>query len=448
MSHQEPGPGRANLEGEGQNTGGEPGAGAAAPAPVVAGAPPSNTAYANSMEGGGEESFRLLLRGCDSLYLSYQGKLKEKTEKDLVELRDLARSMTPTEQAKAQLRVGKHVFEVLDKGSGYYPFGLIDNAFRIRLASRMAKQIPVASVQLSSEFLAGVGIDEAARQLRDVLGELVDDLGGEKVSRADLFADFVTNARIEQVQRDHWVSRADNVVAYWGRSKLTGWTIGLGGPIAARLYDKTLEVEEKSHKYYFHEIWERAGWIPTDDVWRLEFELKRNALGAFGIQSIEDLQRSAGSLWRYLTSDWSRLAIPNAADETRSRWPNHPLWTAVHGIAWDGNQELTKRPAKETRAPGNEWFLGRGSSLLASFMAREGISDTEEGWKRLGDLLGQVVACYPEKYGVAYDGFVLEKVQAKRRQYNTALNVEREPGEDDEEVNAAAAAYRKASRGE
>lgn len=429
-----------------QDAGGEPGAGRAAPAPAHAGATPSNTAHANSI-GEGEESFRLFLRGVDSLYLSYQGRLKERKEEILVELRERARNITRAEQAKAQLPIGEHVFEVLDKGSGFYPFGLVDYAYRIRLASKMAKQIPVAVVQVSSEFLASVGVEEAERELRVILGELVDLEGGEKIGRVDLFADFASDLSLEAVHRDEWVTRAEEIHSYSIRRKLSGWTLGLGGPMAARLYNKTLEIESHSHKFFFHGIWEKAGWNPMYEVWRLEFELKRSALSQFGVNTLDDLRRSSGSLWRYLTTEWGRLAIANREDETRARWKTHPVWQALQGVEWEGNAPLNPRPLKKNRAPENSWYLRQGTSLLASFMAKEGIFDEAQGWRRLGEILEQLVISAPEKYGQTYTDFILEKVRLKQRQYNTGLNgEEREPGQDDEE-DPAARAYRRASKG-
>ncbi len=51
----------------------------------------------------------------------------------------------------------------------------------------------------------------------------------------------------------------------------------MGGVIAARLYDKTRELAH-SGKGWATELWRPAGWEPGQEVWRLEFELKRDYL--------------------------------------------------------------------------------------------------------------------------------------------------------------------------
>jgi hypothetical protein len=299
---------------------------------------------------------------------------------------------------------------------------------------------------VSSEFLASVGVRVAEKRLRTVLEELADLEGGEKVGRVDLFADFASSANMEIIHRDEWVTRAEQVHTYSVRRKLSGWSLGLGGPIGARLYNKTLEIESVSHKYFFHAMWERAGWLPDDEVWRLEFEMKRYSLGNFGIKTLNDLERASGSLWRYLTSEWARLAVPNPEDQTRARWAPHPLWKALQTVEWDGNEPLNPRPLKRSRAPEDEWYLRHGTSLLASFMAREGITNEQDAWRRLGAFLEQLVASYPEKYGQTYEAYILERVRTKQRQYGTAMTgAEREPGADDED--AGVTAYRRASKG-
>jgi hypothetical protein len=296
----------------------------------------------------------------------------------------------------------------------------------------------VAVVQVASEFLAFFGVRDAERQVRAVLLELVEqsdeELGAARVSRVDLYADFASSVDMEGIHRDHWVTRADEIHTYSVARKLSGWTVGLGGAIAARLYNKTLEIDAKSHKYFFHELWSAAGWIPTDEVWRLEFELKRGALAHFGIDSLEDLERSAGSLWRYLTSEWIRLTVPNVEDQTRARWPNHPLWTDIEMVEWQGNEQLRIREMQRNRAPNDKWYLQHGVSLLASYMAREWISDSAEGWRRLGAFLEHLVSASPVRFGISFGDYVLEKVRFKARQYNTGEIKQREPGEDVEEA--------------
>lgn len=61
------------------------------------------------------------------------------------------------EQALAQVRIGAHIFEVRDKGMPRFPYVLVDNCFFIKLNRKQSKTLPMAHVQISSEYLATVG---------------------------------------------------------------------------------------------------------------------------------------------------------------------------------------------------------------------------------------------------------------------------------------------------
>ncbi len=84
------------------------------------GAPPSNTAPANYMDG----STRIFRTGIDSLYLSWAGMLSQEYDDLLIELRDKARSTDTKQQSEAVLQIFDHRFEVSDKGKGNFPFVL------------------------------------------------------------------------------------------------------------------------------------------------------------------------------------------------------------------------------------------------------------------------------------------------------------------------------------
>lgn len=112
--------------------------------------------------------------------------------------------------------------------------------------------------------------------------------------------------------------------------QLTGFSLGKGA-VCARLYDKRREIGA-SHKHWMRTVWrdwqafsattgEVAPYLEDGEVWRLEFQLRRE-----GLLSLEELEApepgadwpsaSLGSwahlegrldsLWRYLTSRWLR----------------------------------------------------------------------------------------------------------------------------------------------
>lgn len=283
-------------------------------------APTSNTASNNCNEG----LFKPLRWGVDSLYLSFPGTLDDSVEKKLAELKRVAQAPQAHEQVEAQYLIGDHIFEVKDKGAGLFPYVLQDNCFRISLSRPAAKSLPMAYVQVSSHFLSSVTPTVAEAILRELLGHLGTLETTTNVSRIDLYVDFTSDVDMESWGRSAWVTRAHAINAYSVKGQFSGWAIGLGGVLACRLYDKTLELET-SGKTYLKQLWEKAGWKEGRKVWRLEFEFKRELLTQKGLSSLPDVLNHLAGVWAYGTDEWLRLTLPREDDKTRSRWPIHPL---------------------------------------------------------------------------------------------------------------------------
>jgi hypothetical protein len=141
---------------------------------------------------------------------------------------------------------------------------------------------------------------------------------------------------------------------YFQGSRPTGYAFGKGH-VQARLYNKTLETKEKANDSYAALLLVKNGEIyePEQDVWRLEFQLRREATKGFKLYAspeedddeaeieaelaAEELQH-IGTLPRFfarmnelvlfLTHHWLRL-VENNGSANRSRWPTHPTWLAL-----------------------------------------------------------------------------------------------------------------------
>lgn len=376
--------------------------------------------------------------GIDSLYVSYDGKLSDEWAQRLALAKLTARAEDDTDRAQAQVKLGEHLFEVSDRGKGKYPYVLRDNWFHISVAGVSATHLPLAYAQISSDLLTAVGVPAALCALRFVVGTLGLVRDPERVSRADLFVDFTTSEAISSLSTDAWVTRAHKIASYTTRQRFSGWTVGIGGEVGARLYDKTLELE-RSRKDYLMPLWRAAGWQEPESVWRLEFEFKRAALVELGVRCVADLFECQGGLWRYATGDWLRLTIPDVQDSNRARWPVHPLWEALAQVDWrDANQPALVR-ARTARPPAEE-TLALGAGYITSFMAARGITDLAEG---IGEYLAFLQRFYnhrERRRGKDFADYMGEKVLAKGRRFNTLDNLP-----TDESVARRAEEYRKAS---
>jgi hypothetical protein len=97
---------------------------------------------------------------------------------------------------------------------------------------------------------------------------------------------------------------------------------GSGSPLA-RIYDKTIE-SAKTGSAYWKTIWGER-FAPDESVMRIEFELGRDVLREYGVNTPEEVLDATGALWSALTLKWLTHRIPGA-DQTKVRWPISPEW--------------------------------------------------------------------------------------------------------------------------
>ncbi len=319
--------------------------------------------------------FKVVHKGIDSIYLSYRGTLKSGLLINLESKKQLARSSDIQDQAEAKMVIGKHCFEVKDKGAGVYSYVIVDNWFRIQIAGAGSKKVPAVYVQVSSELLNCKGLDESMRQLRTVIDALIDGVYEEKISRVDIFIDFITDVSFANVDNKEWISPARRINAFWDNNDFTGWSIGQGGDISARLYDKTIEII-RTHKDWFKEIWAKQGWTEGQKIMRLEFEIKRLVLSQLGALTIPDLTNKINDIWRYCTHDWLKLADDNG-DVNRSRWETAPVWSEIQKIMFvDGGYTGIQRDISKSRFPNMKRLFVNGLGYLLAYAALYGYDES------------------------------------------------------------------------
>lgn len=373
------------------------------------GASPSNTAPTNDI--------KILRNSIDSLYLSFQGNLSSHWDDRLLETKYLARSESSSDQVKAQITICDQLFEVKASGRGKFSYVLVDGWFQIQISSANATSLPLAYVQISSELLTMLGVNEAVNKLLPIINSLGEHQDA-KVSRIDLCVDFTAPIKMDSWSHDAWITRAHHIDPHYVNGQFSGWSIGQGGNIVCRLYNKTLELK-KSKKYYMLPIWKQCGWNEIDDVWRLEFQVRASFFTDPKQKELKNILSSLDLLWHYCATDWCRLSIINDKDSRRSRWPTHPLWEVLSNVKWNTSNMLPiKTPAKH-RAPSDSFLFIHGLGGVTSFMAREGINDWSEGF---GEFIAQAKMFHDREGKNSFDKYIFKKVKEKQRRFNTHNN--------------------------
>jgi hypothetical protein len=151
----------------------------------------------------------------------------------------------------------------------------------------------------------------------------------EKLSRVDLTFDYCLPDI--DFDEDSFVTSFSKDNQHRKDRKVQTFTFG-EGDLGLTVYNKCEEIVEKSHKVWFYELWRM-----DENVWRIEWRVRKEWLRRFGIRTFEDLKERQGDLLRVLVNDHTTLRI-QSDDSNRSRWPLHPLWQnlQIHAAQMEG----------------------------------------------------------------------------------------------------------------
>lgn len=180
---------------------------------------------------------------------------------------------------------------------------------------------PSFNVRFSSEALwASDAMDLHKRFLLWAHLVGLEPYADEKISRVDFSFDYRLS-RVDFTQ-DDFLTKSHQDTRH--RSKGVDQTLSFGkGNVRLRVYDKSAEIESQSHKTWFHDLWGCS-----ENVWRVEWQLRTPLLKRFGLRTFEDLYDQQGDALYYLSREHDTLRI-RTNDTNKSRWPLHPLWRDI-----------------------------------------------------------------------------------------------------------------------
>lgn len=139
----------------------------------------------------------------------------------------------------------------------------------------------------------------------------------ELLSRVDFTFDY----RVDEIDfdEDSFVTAFSKDNQHRKNRKVQTFRFG-EGELVLRIYNKVAEIQEKSAKTWFYDLWGC-----DQNVWRIEWQVRKDWLRTFGIRTYADLAERQGDLLRKLVTDHTALCI-KTDDSNRSRWPVHPRW--------------------------------------------------------------------------------------------------------------------------
>ena len=378
------------------------------------------------------DGLTIVAAGVDNLYASAPGVPNQ--EALATALAHRAAAAEVGEPSIWHLAQARRDFLVKSHGWHRYPVWLHSPAMEVSIGDGRA--LPAVYLRLHSAFIHQVGAELAVDEAERVRAALVDPAvlaasGAEdawphperedaalpgalgatlKASRVDLYVD-TQGWQPRRSDLDRFVSRAqgktDYVMTHHRGRRFSGFTFGKGA-VLARVYNKTLELKSRG------QTWPQVIWKDVDlsrPVWRVEFQFRREALQAFGVDTLAEALVHRQGLWQYGTTQW--LSLRNMAPGDSNRWRSYVTreWWAIQRAELGSPSSPLVR---ERLTAASELKLVQGlagyATALAAATGADG--DPETALLRLAPKLRE----YMKGKGTTFDDVV-----ARKRELRLAL---------------------------
>lgn len=311
----------------------------------------------------------------------------------------------------------EYLFNIKPFGAQGYEWLIYNRDYSLRIGNWIKpKNRPSIRIQFHSGLLWLNGLKESITFIL----RLIKDCGGKiqdiKISRLDLCVDTLLSEKIwDKKLIDQSVTRSKYAGMYFNNKKLTGIAFGKGH-ILARFYDKPLEIEQKSKKYWFYDrVW-GINEVPDGyKLIRVEFQLRREIIKALGLNKLGKLYRLQNNVWAYCTVDW--LKFQNKIGKQSHQRKTFPWWEKIQ------NGFSTKNSIKEPLIrckkpnPDKESLFSQSFGTISSLFALEQESNPDTPYEdiTIHNAINTYLDAMPE-FGKT-DRLLQEDVFNKRAKY-------------------------------
>lgn len=258
-----------------------------------------------------------LISGFDTIECAYYLIPSGSGTFDFVELASQKEALIKARINKPKpIKLGLEEFLLSSHGTGSgYPFLIENDAFIIQFGefNRPNFFVKFRSIALWHNSL----LDLHQRFLNWAASVGFTQAQPERLSRVDYAFDYHLPA--VDFDEDSFVSRSTKDSQYRKDGKVQTFKFGTEN-VVLRVYNKVDEINEKSQKSWLFKLWGI-----DQDVWRIEWQVRKDQLRKLGISSMQSLEERQADLLRLLSTKHTTLRI-KAHDSNRSRWDMHPLW--------------------------------------------------------------------------------------------------------------------------
>lgn len=248
----------------------------------------------------------------------------------LTTMKDLAKS----NEGPVAIQLGKNnldeplLFLLQSFGTKGYEWILSGKDFSLRIGNWLEPQSrPSVIAQIHSEALWALGPHTSVEILLFLLNDSKASIKTIKASRIDLCVDLLLPEKKWDINLIKYLNtRATYRAVHFHNITMTGISIGKG-KIAARLYDKPLEIIQKSKKIWMYDIWGIKS-IPEDlRLIRVEVQFRREGIKELGLDSVSDFLLHPENLWAYFANRW--LKFQNNPGKHHTQRKTLPFWKTV-----------------------------------------------------------------------------------------------------------------------
>jgi hypothetical protein len=346
------------------------------------------------------EVFKPLAAGFDTVYLALEVSWKDgKTFKLLEEYKQKAVGFDKEFPLELTTQDGmdRLTFNVQPYGFSGYTWLLSSREYYLKVFNNpMRSQRPGVLVEIRSEPLWRLGFQCCVDRILRLLKDNGAFIHNTMASRVDPCIDVLFPAELWKPDlREYAVTRAVCNEPYFRHNTLTGFRWG-GNQFKGRLYDKPLEIKQKSKKFWMYDIWNLEEVPEGHHIIRIEFELHREALKSLGLKTIWDVMNRKDGLWAYCTQDWLKFQDRPGLHHTQRK--TFPWWESIQ----KGFSEQTATPLIRHKAImidinrlGQQLF-GYYSSLVAATAIDAGLAEIDDVSPKdhlrtildIGDIIG------------------------------------------------------------
>jgi len=285
------------------------------------------------------------------------------------------------------------VFSVKPFGTKGYEWLLTGKEFNMKVGNWIEPGTrPSVMIEIGSETLWREGPTIVHDRVIDILEEAGGFIREVKVSRADLCVDILLDDETWSMMPliDSLVTKAKKFNPWLTHKGIESLNVGTE-KIKARLYNKPLEISEKSKKEWMYDVWKIKEVPEGQKVIRVEFQVRREVIKELTKGTSIEFMEKIDEVWGYCTQKW--LKFQDGKGKHHNQRKTLDWWKVVQN-GFMGVQEPTpgirekaiKEDAKQLRAQ----IVGLTSSLTAIEMEKRKVDILQ--WKSVDRCMWAVIS--------------------------------------------------------